>query len=78
MAIRWMPAEKITIDFAIYGPIEYPFIFIPVLHIDCLVCKTRMPAVDFHGKDRYECPICDSHIAKNIWQRIWNFAREGE
>lgn len=71
-----VPANYIEIDFTIYGPIEYPFIFVPVLHMDCLVCKNRMPAVDFHGKGRYECPICDSRTAKNMWQRIFNFVKE--
>lgn len=67
-------------------PPEYPFISMPGYHIRCLVCDTEFPATDLSGitgnsislpPDDPACSHCRARIPRSMWQRIWNFLREG-
>ena len=85
------PSQEIKLDFgfSIGGTIEYPFLFIPKVHMRCLICKLRfsildvtMPGVNSNriesarAPGQWECPHCDSTIAKSMGDRISQFLGE--
>ena len=78
-------AQKMNIgfDFTIPEPLEYPFLFIPKVHVRCLICKLQfstldvtMPRINTNEISMWKCPHCKSTFARSMGDRISQFLGE--
>ncbi len=52
------------------GPLDYPFVVMPKLHMCCLICGTIFPILDGVNLTKWQCPHCRAVKPKSQSQRL--------